>query len=204
MPLRDLQGARDDERAVQNLRWAFERLRELGARDAVLVEFPDRGHDFDFGAVDWGAFLGAAVRPSAPTRARRRATRAGEGRAGWIEVLEVEKGVEDEPKIPQPAGWDRMTEPARRRFLAAAVEARTARLDVTRTAPGCFEATSSGVRRFRLLLDAAAFVPGRPVVVTWNGRAISRTATPSATVLLREFAERFDRTFLPVVEILVP
>jgi hypothetical protein len=88
--------------------------------------------------------------------------------------------------------------------MAAQIEAGTARLVVTRTAPGRFEATSTGVRRFRLLLTPDAFVPGKPVTVAWNGKTYTRTAIPSSAVLLREVVERMDRTFLPVADVTVP
>ena len=48
------------------------------------------------------------------------------------------------------------------------------------------------------------FDPAVPVKVTWNGRERTRRVDGSAKVLLEEFVERFDRTFLPVAEITVP
>ena len=47
-------------------------------------------------------------------------------------------------------------------------------------------------------------IPGDPVEVSWNGRTVRRRPRPSRLVLLTEFAERFDRTFLPIAEMRVP
>ena len=204
LPIRDLQGAKDDARAVGNVRYAFERLKALGAKDAQLIEFPDRGHDFDFAAVDWAKFVGAVRRDPVPARVVLRAAVRGEARSHWVEALEFDATVQEDPKIAQPAGWDRMDEPARRKYVEAEAEKHTARLEVVRTAPGRFEARSTGVTRFRLLLPPDAIGEGGTVVVVWNGRAIKRTATASPATLLREFVERVDRSFLPVAEVLLP
>ena len=48
------------------------------------------------------------------------------------------------------------------------------------------------------------FLPGKPVEVKWKGKLRKKPVTQSKKVLLEEFVERFDRTFLPVAEIRVP
>jgi hypothetical protein len=60
------------------------------------------------------------------------------------------------------------------------------------------------VRRFRLLLADGMFVPGERVTVVWNGRTRRKSAEPSKEVALLDFADRFDRTYLPVVEVRIP
>ena len=204
LPIRDLQGARDDPRAVSNVRFAFERLASLSAADAKLVEFAERGHDFDFEAVDWAALLRDARRDANAARVVLRAAVKGESRARWVEALEFDPTVQEDPKIPQPSGWDHMEEAARRKFVEAEVEKRTARLEVVRQGPGRFEAKSTGVARFRLWLEAGAVGDAGAVTVTWNGKVVKRTVVPSAAVLLREFVERVDRAFLPVAEVVIP
>lgn len=205
VPIRDLQGSKDDPHLVANLRLAFERLAAWKAVDARLLEFPERGHDFDFDAVDWTKFFGAAVRDPAPARVLRRCSSPAEGRAAWAEVLAVDPTTVGEDVRPiQPGGWDRMEDDAKRRFIAIEAEKRTARLEVLRVVPGRFEAHSSGVKQFRLRLRSEDLGTTGSVVVTWNGQSINRTVTPSKAVLLRDFVERFDRRFLPVVEITIP
>jgi hypothetical protein len=60
------------------------------------------------------------------------------------------------------------------------------------------------VKRLRLLLAREMPCPDGAVEVQWAGRTHKRKVAPSAGVLLREFVERFDLTFLPVAEVIVP
>jgi pimeloyl-ACP methyl ester carboxylesterase len=202
--IRDLQGAEDDRLLLDNLHLAFERLQRWKV-DAVLHEFPGLGHDFRFGAEDWVAFLAKARRAPVPPRVVRRAARPGEGRAFWAEILKTGKGVDETfPFTPDAARWKSLDEEGRRKEFLAETEKRTARLEVRCTAPGKFEAEGGGVERFRLLLDASLIAEGKPVEVAWQGKVVSRPARADRHVLLEEFVERFDRTFLPTVEVTVP
>lgn len=205
LPIVDLQGAQDDPRLVANLRLAFERLEAFGARDAVLHLQPDRGHAFDATAVDWAAFLRRAARPHRPERVVRVAARPGEGRAAWVEILEFGRGVAEVfPLRVDARRWQALGEEGRRRFTLEEAERHSARLEVRRLGPGRFEARTRGVKRFRLLLEAEDLPPDGRVEVSVAGRRVRRTVRPDAGVLLREFAERFDPTFLPVAEVVVP
>src|SRR5262245_1025344 len=204
LPIRDLQGPQAHPLLPDDLHLAFQRLESFGAKDARLLEFPDRGHDFDFGAVDWVQFLGGAVRDPRPERVVRRAAAPGEGRAFWVEVDGTAPSVVEAVAPPQPAGWATMSEQARRRFVADAVERATARLSVKRTGSGRFEAEGTAVTKFRLLLSDGAFEPDKPVSLLWNGRSISRLVKRNKSTLLLDFVERFDRSFLPVAELSVP
>ncbi|MFQ5845686.1 MAG: hypothetical protein ACE5JG_11940, partial [Planctomycetota bacterium] len=67
-----------------------------------------------------------------------------------------------------------------------------------------FRARGRGVRRFRLLLAEGMFDPDAPVEVSFRGRTVRRRVRPSRRVLLEHFAERFDRTFLPLGEVTAP
>lgn len=206
LPIRDLQGLQDDPRLVANVQLAFAKLTALGARDAVLHAFEDRGHSFDFAAVDWRAFLGASARSPMPIQVVRTFARPGEGRAFWVEVTGAEKGVqEDVPLRVDEAEWKRLQadDAAMRIFLDAEAGKRTARLQVTRAGGNRFDAEGTRVRTFRLRLSLDMFDRSQPVEVRFAGRAHQRRVTPSALVLLTEFGERFDRTFLPVVEVAI-
>ncbi len=207
LPIRDLQGLQDDPRLVANVQMAFGKLAALGARDAVLHAFEDLGHSFDFGSVDWRAFLGAARRSAEPIRVVRAFARAGEGRAFWVEVTAAERGVqEDVPLRVEEKEWKRLQadDAAMRAFLDAEAAKRTARLQVTRAGGNRFAAESSMVRAYRLLLSQDMFDSKLPVEVTSPAGTTRRRVTPSPLVLLVEFAERFDRTFLPVAALAVP
>ena len=45
------------------------------------------------------------------------------------------------------------------------------------------------------------FEPGEDVYVGFEGDRTKKRLRPSPTVLMAEFCERFDRTFLPVAEL---
>ena len=207
LPIRDLQGLKDDPRLVANVQLAFVKLTALGARDAVLHAFEDRGHSFDFAAVDWRTFLGASARSAMPIQVVRTFARPGEGRAFWVEVTGAERGVqEDVPLRVDEAEWKRLQadDAAMRTFLDTEAAKRTARLQVTRAGGNRFDAEGTRVRAFRLRLSLDMFDPGQPVEVRFAGRTHRRRLAPSALVLLTEFGERFDRTFLPVAEVAIP
>jgi len=202
LPIRDLQGEEDDKRMLFSLGLAFERLKAADAPDAKLITFPGLGHDFQFDAVDWGKFLGDARRDPCPKHVLRLCADPRETRAFWMDVKGMERDVREEftPQVDAKQ-WAGMDDAARRRFIAAEVDKRTARLEAEMKAPGDFIVKGEGVRSFRLLLSEGMFDPKVAVKVTWNGRARTRKLAPSKETLLLDFVERFDRTFLPVAEL---
>jgi hypothetical protein len=94
-----------------------------------------------------------------------------------------------------------MDDGERRLFLLQEADARTARLEVRRAAPGRFEAVTDGVVSLRLYLAPEHLPDDGRLEVVLDGRTKRLRARPSAQVLLLEFVERFDRTFLPVAEV---
>ncbi|MGH7163238.1 MAG: hypothetical protein ACREID_07125, partial [Planctomycetota bacterium] len=205
LPIRDLQGARDEPRMVATLRLAFERLERLGATDARYLEFAALGHSFDVRAVDWPGYFGGAARDPRPPRVVRACARPSEGRAFWAEVLAVDPDVQETFALRMSeAAFRALDEEALLRRVQEEADRRTARLEAELLAPGRFRATGERVRKFRLLLAEGMFDPARDVEVDFNGRSYRKRARPDPRVLLVEFAERFDRTFLPVAEITVP
>lgn len=205
LPIRDLQGMKDDPGLIANLRMAFGELAKKKAADAKLVEFADLGHSFDLRAVDWNEFFGNARRNPLPERVVRMAVRSDESRAFWVEQVTPGKEVALDlaPKVAA-SKWKALDENGKRRLLEEEVEKRTARLEVRRTGVGAFSAAGERVAGFRLLLSAEMFDPAKPVQIVFNGKQIERRAVPDAKVLLHEFVERFDRSFLPVASIDVP
>ncbi len=200
--IRDLQGSKDDPGLLFNLRLAFDRLEEYGARDAALLEFPDLGHDFRMGKVDWRSVLSGAARDSVPRRVVRRAASLDEARAYWVEATRFGKGIDEIfPLRVDGATWNALDADGQKREMQKQVDARTARLEVEMTAPGRFEAKAEGVTGFRLLLTSGMFETGEQVEVRFRGKKTKKRPRPSKRLLLGEFAERFDRTFLPVVEV---
>ena len=71
----------------------------------------------------------------------------------------------------------------------------------TRAGGGKFSLRGSGVTGFRLLLTQEELGPRNSVLLTWQGKALApRPATVDKAIALGDFAERFDRTRIPVVE----
>lgn len=199
--VRDLQGSKDSGRLLVNLRFAFARLREWNV-DAELIEFPEQGHSFTFGAVSWPAFLGASTRERKPGRVVRAATGVATGRSRWLEITAVNDDVQVvfEPRLsPRFQSWSDEKQTV---AWQEAVDERTARLAVERTGLGRYQAKGRGVRSFRLLLEREDLPEKGQVRVKFD-RSRTYGVEPDVRVLLREFVERFDRRFLPVAEVLV-
>jgi len=203
LPIRDLQGSQDDPLLLANLRLAFARLANLGATDAVLHEFADKGHAFDLAVVDWPEFF-ARRRVPVPTAVVRMAAETTEARNAWVTVTGfVGKVAVDAAPQVDARQWERLDEPRRRALLLDRFADVTARLVVRTKARGRFAAEGRHVKGFELRLVAEQIAPDG-VEIVWQGRSIRRTVAPAAEPLLREFVERFDRTFLPVARVAVP
>jgi len=205
LPIRDLQGSRDDPRMLKNLRLAFARLDKLGADNAELIEFPELAHDFEFGAVDWKTFFGAAVRDPRPAKIARCCANKSETRAFWVDVLQWKTAVQEEfrPRI-SASRWQRADEDARRGIIQGEVDKHTARLEIVDHDGGRFVAHGAHVTRFRILLTSAMVGDKGRVEVVFGAKKKRATIVPNAKTLLLEFVERFDRTFLPTAELIVP
>jgi len=201
----DLQGSGDDPMLLSNLRLAFARLSSWKAADARLVEFPDLGHDVDRSAVDWAELFGRARRDPRPERVVRLAARPGEGRAAWVEVLATGPDVQEtfEPRV-NPTRWNRLSPVERSEVFQELVDEKTARLEAVRKDRGSFRVTTRGVTGFRLLLGDEDLPEKGDLRLRVDFKERRLPVSRDAAVLLREFVERFDRTFLPVAEVRWP
>lgn len=204
VPIRDLQGSLDDPLLLHNLRYAFSKLYRYEASDVRLIEFPDLAHAFLMNAVPWAEWLASVQRDPVPSRVVRRFARADEGRAYYLEVLQATDRVKEIPPIRVDRRWSSMTDEQRRVFLANYIEDRTARVEARHKGRGVFEIEAKDARRIRLLLSPEMIGHDGHVDVRWNTRRIKRSVKPDPQILLVEFAERFDRTFLPVAELKLP
>ncbi|MHC4450380.1 MAG: carboxylesterase family protein [Planctomycetota bacterium] len=203
LPMRDLQGEKDQAGLLLNLRYAFSKLKRLNAKDAQFITFPELGHTFRSEAVDWPKFLAGAERNSAPPRVVLLCTQP--RRAAWLEVLAIKSNVKEKftPKV-DGRRWPALDAMGQRAYMDELVAERTARIEARWLAKGKFEVKSNNVKKFRLLLAPGMFDANEPVVVTWNGRARKKKVKPSTRVLLDDFANRFDRTFIPIAELRIP
>ena len=203
LPIRDLQGEQDQKGLLDNLRYAFRKLERLEAPDARLITFADLGHSFRMEAVDWPAFLKDAKRTAVPPRVVLCCT--GPARAAWVEAVATDRTVQETftPKVDGRT-WPTLDAMGQRAYMDALVAEKTARIEARWLGKGKFEMRSRGVRRLRLLLAPGMFDPEEAVVVVWNGRSRKKRVKASARVLLDDFADRFDRSFVPVAELAIP
>ena len=203
-PLAILQGAKDDPALVLNQRLAVESLQEFGATQLHYHEFPELGHSFEFHAVDWVDFLGAARRDPFPAQLVRTFATSGEGRNSWVEITGGDDDVADGfPLRTTKSRWDRMDEEDRRRLVMEQGEAHTARLEATRGDTGAITLKTRRVSSLRILLLQAAIPESGSLRVRVNARNKRFEVHADPSVLLRDFAERLDRAFLPVAEVVI-
>ena len=207
VPIRDLQGAGDSPGLIRSLEHAFELLERFGAEDAKFIQQPNLGHSFRFDEVDWSSFLKARKEPWSENLVRMSA-REDEVQNAWIRIDELGASVEERFALRPPAGrWKRLDEEGKLRFVYKEFLTRTARLEVQREGPGRFRTKVDGVKRFRIFLRQED-LPRKSrkkarIRVRVGTRSQVLEAEPDARVLLETFVERFDRTFLPVAEVLV-
>ncbi len=203
--IRDLQGAKDDAGLVYSVRLAFDLLGRFAPRDAKLIEFPERSHDFDFSAVDWPTWLSSNVREPWPQRVVHCTATKDEGRAAWLEITGFSKEVDEvfQPKVQQ-GEWSRMSEDAQRRFFVREAVKRNAKVVANRTGAGSFALEFNEATRVRLYLRAEDLGEKGGVKISLGGKQLVRQARADVKVMLEDFAERFDRTFVVSARVEVP
>lgn len=204
LPIRDLQGSQDDRLLLTNLRLAFARLQKLGAKDAVLREFPDMGHAFDLAAVDWNEFF-TRRRVPVPERVVRVAAERGETRAAWVRITSFTAEVQAEaaPQV-DARQWQGLDESAQRALLLDRLVPCTARLAVRDRGQGRFTAEGRGVQSFELLLTDGQLGADGAIEIVWQGRAVKKKVKRDPTLVVQDFAERLDRSAFVVARVSVP
>jgi acetyl esterase/lipase len=205
LPIRDLQGMKDDPLAIENLKDAFARLEKMHAKDAKLIEFEELGHAFEFGAVDWPEFFGAAKRDPMRDQVVFTSANLAEARAFWVEIVLFTKETAENPRIDVPkTQWESLDARGQRALVQERFDQATARIDVKRVGKGRFEAEGRGVAKFRLLLADGMFDPAVPVEITWQGKTHKRRANFDPRLMVTDFVERLDTSFVPVASVEVP
>ena len=100
-----------------------------------------------------------------------------------------------------PNEWQRMKEEQRAAYIQNMAEERTAKTIAKRLEDGSFMIQADGVSRCSLFLPQNWMNEKGKVEVIVNGKSNTMKAKASKKVLLEDFVERFDRTFLPVAEL---
>ncbi len=219
LPLRQLQGMRDDPRLIRNLRVAFDKLALASAANARMIEFAELGHDFRLQEVDWAAFFGEARRQPLGKSFQVRSARKGEGAAYWVAIDRLSSAVKEEhrPRVDAKE-WNALDEEGQMRLWQAGLDQHTAMVDAHFLQEGQIELRQRGVKRLRILLpqsmlgeknqmEALLVDLEKRADLRAKGRDISKAEkrsrkklAPKSAVLLSYFAEHFDRSFLPVAE----
>jgi poly(3-hydroxybutyrate) depolymerase len=206
VPIRIVRWGDVEAMQTANIQRAIELLRGFGNQDVKIVTGSSEADCLAGTAAGWDSFLGSRRR--VPARLVRYADLAWTppiadwGRCHWLEIQRTDgKQIEWPPKVP--AQWSRLDEQGRRNWLDGYLREHTPRLQASMTAPGRFEVEDRGIERFRLLLTGA-MVGGGTVVVKWRGHVLEKPAVPATITFLLEFAERFDRTFLPTAAVVLP
>jgi hypothetical protein len=155
--------------------------------------------------VDWHAFWSSCRRDPLPRSVVRRYARPGEGRAFWLEVLDADPKAVQEVFTPRvdKSTWEKLDSLERLDYLQKEVDERTARVSAERLSSRV-KLESTHATRARVLFSEE-MLPEKPeVLLQWQQKTLRRKVVRDPKVLLSEFVERFDRTFLPVFEARVP
>ncbi|MDF1837056.1 MAG: hypothetical protein P1V35_04235, partial [Planctomycetota bacterium] len=199
MPIRDLQGSRDDYRLLRNLRRAFQRLEVIGNTNAHLVEFEDLGHNFRTDTIDWAGFVDNSQRAPLPTRVLIRASQGTNERNAWLRVDKVERGIQEVfPLTVRPNVWNVLEEGEKARYVQDMADSKTGQVIADRHADGKFQIQMDGIKQVSLMLPMEWIPEDGKVWVSTGKASKKRKVRVSTQVLLQDFVERFDRNFLPV------
>ncbi|MFT7678390.1 MAG: putative esterase [Planctomycetota bacterium] len=194
-------GRHDQEGLVWTALECFRRLDELEAPLAKLVVDEQAGHMPDRSGAEFGVFLAGAQRNPDPESLVRLYAHAGEGRAAWLEVLEGTKPTEEvfRPTI-RATKHKQLDDDGLRRFLVDATAKHTGRIQLKRDNPGRYSGKHVGIKRFRILIEQEHLPEDGRIVAKLANKRLRATVKADPAVLLKEFVEHFDRTFLPVAE----
>lgn len=193
---------------ISTVRRSIEVLRQFGSPDADHLDFASQLNALNPNLPGWeGLFSSRRTTPKTlvtfPDCAWA-SHRRGFGRHYWLEVLDYDRlaKVPFPPKVPERK-WRKLDDAGRLSYLDQYLRDSLPRLEVCCTGPGQFTAKDRDIDSFRLLLSKEMIGEQGKVSVRWRGRTIRQSVVLSPEVFLREFVERFDRTFLPVAEVLL-
>lgn len=202
LPTLAMAGERDDPALI----WTLNRIAALCERgeidEAEVRLLRSTGHGFDPRPhEDWVAWFEARVRDPWADRVVRLSAREGESRRAWVEITDFGRDVEEafEARITVRPGQELSDHELRERIDELARE-RTAKVVVERRDDGVIVVEGERTKEIVLRVPTDWIDEDGRVLVKSGGTKRPRVR-PDAEVLLREFVESFDRTFLPVAEV---
>lgn len=210
VPVRSLHWGELEAAQIDNVKRAVDVLRGAGATDAHRVVYDSQDDALNPLALHWVGFF--AARRTVPDRLVKYPDLAWSphrldfGRHHWVEVLKYDRKV----RIPFPptvkaARWRKLDAAGRLAYMDQYLRDSLPRIEVRAgKKPGEFDVEDRHIRSFRLLLTPELMGKQETVIVRWRGHTLEKPFEPSAEVFLRDFVERFDRTFLPIAEVRLP
>ncbi|MBL8898781.1 MAG: hypothetical protein JNM84_14175 [Planctomycetes bacterium] len=206
-PLRSLHWGPQEPLQAGNVRRALAGLQRYGARRAQRLEFADQDAALQGDHDELERWF--AQRREVPQRLVRIPEtcwfppQADCGRLHWLDILRVDPQWKTRPTLPTTQARGSDVELLRDR-LDRTLREQQPRLSIQNRGDGRYDVEDRYIHGFRLLLTPAMVGRDGHVEVRWRGHVLRKAATPSSAVLLSEFLERFDRSFLPTAEVVVP
>lgn len=207
VPLRSLHWGPQEPLQAGNVRRALEGLQRYGAQRAQRLAFADQDAALHGDHVELKRWF--AQRREVPTRLVRVPEtcwfppKADFGRLHWLDILRVDPERKTRSSLPPAQARGSDPEMLRDRFDRHLREQQP-RLEIHHRGAGRYDVEDRYIQRIRLLLTPAMVGRDGHVEVRWRDQVLRKAATPSSAVLLAEFLERFDRSFLPTAEVVVP
>lgn len=198
-----LAGSRDHPLLVWSMEHAREALAGAGIDGVEIEVIEGAGHSFDgFAQRNWSEWFAGAVRDPWANELTLRAAHVDAASRSWARITSLGRDVSDhfEPSIRVRRGQQPTQEEIRAEVIAQ-VDERTATLHATRDAEGTIRLRLDGARKGELLVRRDWIDEEGRLRVRAGNRSRRRRVEPSVEVLLEEFVESFDRTFLPVARV---
>ncbi len=194
-------GEEDQPVLLGNLALVEAYAAEEELENVVLETLPGVGHGIPHqGRRDWSDWGRKAQREPWPTSITRAAFRLEDAQRAWLQVTKFNKSVVGsfKPTVRAPRGKTLSQAEIREQVLKDAIQ-KTSLVEAERRENGRFEVRARGAAKLTILLKED-WMPakGKKVTVRVNRRNQAVRVERSKEVLLRNFVERFDRTFLPV------
>ncbi|MEZ5965501.1 MAG: hypothetical protein R3F56_16830 [Planctomycetota bacterium] len=206
VPVRALRWPPNEPRLDEHVARALLLLQGLGNRAAERIDCRDEADALGEGGVARRWFERTRQVPQRVVRVPELCWtphRRDWGRAHWVEILRVDPKVR--VPFPPPLSATRLRgrdARGQRDLLDATIRDRQPWLRIEARGGGRFDVRDRHVHQLRILLTETTRRDA--IEIKWRGETLRKPAPESAAVLLREFVERFDRTFLPIAEVVLP
>lgn len=185
-----------------NVAEAVRRLKDYGSTDSTHFGFFPGAVDSNAEGTGWIDHF-SVRRIADPEHSVLRAARLGGGRRGPLEIRGLGRRVKEVFRpVFTDAQMKELDAGGKRQLIIDQSIEKTARAELTWREDGSLELSTSSVTKLRVFVQKERIdaVQGK-LAVRLNGKLRKERLKPSAETLLKDFVERFDRTFRPVAEV---